>query len=611
MIKKWFLFAFMGGILLGASALAQAPSLNQVAYGIEGDIRVEYPEGWEATAYGFGAISLTSGDTTRYPYPPDYVYASIQYYTPDSWGGDPYEGLVANERSIADYDPQYLIEETTFDGQEGILAVGSFSDSMYGSFIRKLPDGSAVQMTFSLPPNGLEDQRETLTAIFNSVQVDPSGGFEAEFSRELPAGAEPSFVVDTGDVCDSPNGITISGFQSGEFRFYQPIVTEFGRLRGTTSAIPGTTITLQLLNPPAGASNLFLAAQRSGFEFTDYGFVLAEAAPGEALTYTFDNRPANYVIWMENGWSDDLSDSLQLSAICSDQPATNPEILDQFIRPDWPDADILAQGQVPPFTQNFEWPYGKMTLSLPIGWEADYGQNSAGESGPNDTSFFSTIPLNISVGEDWQARMTIYQPAALTANLQISADTLEEVLTQVQRFYFDFYQDGSYQPQPAQPITFNGWNAAQVDVSENGYRTRYIATTINDRTYLFEFYADELAFELLFPTFEAIAASIQFSTQDTAEIDCPGFNLPFTLQIGEQGIILPGDPNNLNSKPARPSLDASSIKVGSIPAGGVFTVLDGPICNHDIAWWYVDYNGVQGWTGEGQGNVYWAGPLGE
>jgi hypothetical protein len=33
--------------------------------------------------------------------------------------------------------------------------------------------------------------------------------------------------------------------------------------------------------------------------------------------------------------------------------------------------------------------------------------------------------------------------------------------------------------------------------------------------------------------------------------------------------------------------------------------LAGPVCGENLAWWQVDYNGLVGWTAEGQGNEYW------
>ena len=67
--------------------------------------------------------------------------------------------------------------------------------------------------------------------------------------------------------------------------------------------------------------------------------------------------------------------------------------------------------------------------------------------------------------------------------------------------------------------------------------------------------------------------------------------------------MLPGRSNNLRSTPP------SGTIMTTIPAGGVFAILDGPTCtNNGIAWWKVNYNGAVGWTAEGQFNVYWLEP---
>jgi hypothetical protein len=82
---------------------------------------------------------------------------------------------------------------------------------------------------------------------------------------------------------------------------------------------------------------------------------------------------------------------------------------------------------------------------------------------------------------------------------------------------------------------------------------------------------------------------------------CPGA-LPSRLIIGERGSVLPDGPNRVRVGPA-------GAVIGKIPEGQSFAVLAGPRCtsNH-IAWWKVDYNGLVGWTPEGQGINYWLEP---
>lgn len=84
---------------------------------------------------------------------------------------------------------------------------------------------------------------------------------------------------------------------------------------------------------------------------------------------------------------------------------------------------------------------------------------------------------------------------------------------------------------------------------------------------------------------------------------CPGAPPPM-LVIGQQGEVTPGTPNNVRADPAR-----SGEKVGEIPGGARFEVLDGPVCADGFAWWQVDYNGLIGWTVEGSGDDYFVLPV--
>jgi len=77
------------------------------------------------------------------------------------------------------------------------------------------------------------------------------------------------------------------------------------------------------------------------------------------------------------------------------------------------------------------------------------------------------------------------------------------------------------------------------------------------------------------------------------------------LAVSGLGRVLPGLPNALRSLPGRGS---NSVVLGEIPAGAVFTVMAGPQCLEGIYWWQVNYNGLLGWTGEGQGASYWLEP---
>jgi len=109
-------------------------------------------------------------------------------------------------------------------------------------------------------------------------------------------------------------------------------------------------------------------------------------------------------------------------------------------------------------------------------------------------------------------------------------------------------------------------------------------------------------FILLFALIVAFAAVNVSSTQ--AQTYC--MSVGSRLYAGVQAMVTPGLPNVLRAEPVQGNGNAI---LAYIPAGGVFTVMNGPACNGGITWWQVSYNGVIGWTPEGQWNTYWAEPI--
>lgn len=86
---------------------------------------------------------------------------------------------------------------------------------------------------------------------------------------------------------------------------------------------------------------------------------------------------------------------------------------------------------------------------------------------------------------------------------------------------------------------------------------------------------------------------------------CPA-SPPPRLYAGMQARITPGLPNNLRNAPS-----STATAIGQIPAGGIFTVLSGPVCGAEgWSYWRVQYGGLIGWTAEGDGGTYWIEPLG-
>jgi serine/threonine protein kinase len=89
-------------------------------------------------------------------------------------------------------------------------------------------------------------------------------------------------------------------------------------------------------------------------------------------------------------------------------------------------------------------------------------------------------------------------------------------------------------------------------------------------------------------------------------INCPGAS-PSRLYAGISGRVAPtgGGANRFREQP-----NLTSEVVGTIPEGGAFRVLEGPLCNAGYIWYRVDYRGSVGWTVEGVPDEYWLEPLG-
>ncbi len=85
---------------------------------------------------------------------------------------------------------------------------------------------------------------------------------------------------------------------------------------------------------------------------------------------------------------------------------------------------------------------------------------------------------------------------------------------------------------------------------------------------------------------------------------CPGAATP-RMFVGAEGVVTPGLRNNVRERP-----DRQARNLFDIPPGGLFEVLDGPVCEDGLFWWQVDYYGSIGWTAEGYPGDYWLEPVG-
>jgi hypothetical protein len=109
------------------------------------------------------------------------------------------------------------------------------------------------------------------------------------------------------------------------------------------------------------------------------------------------------------------------------------------------------------------------------------------------------------------------------------------------------------------------------------------------------------------PTVEPGAAT---STPASATLDYTGRlvcadAMPTRLAAGIQARAVPdGVPSNIRREPS-----SSSDILGQVPAGGEFTILEGPGCAENMVWWHIDYDTLTGWIAEGQNGTYRLEPL--
>lgn len=87
---------------------------------------------------------------------------------------------------------------------------------------------------------------------------------------------------------------------------------------------------------------------------------------------------------------------------------------------------------------------------------------------------------------------------------------------------------------------------------------------------------------------------------------CPGSPSPARVASGMQGVVEPGGvPNRVR---AEPNIEAEVLT--QMPPGAFFIIVGGPECGPDdqLRWWQVSYNGLVGWTAEGEGDEYYIAP---
>ncbi|MBZ0278070.1 MAG: SH3 domain-containing protein, partial [Anaerolineae bacterium] len=97
-----------------------------------------------------------------------------------------------------------------------------------------------------------------------------------------------------------------------------------------------------------------------------------------------------------------------------------------------------------------------------------------------------------------------------------------------------------------------------------------------------------------------VSAVLALSSPTVAQGNC----LTPRLAVGGQGRVTPGTANRI-----RDAASTSGAQIGQIPAGGTFDVLEGPECVSGFLWWRVRYEGIEGWTVEGNTSDYFVEPV--
>jgi hypothetical protein len=130
-------------------------------------------------------------------------------------------------------------------------------------------------------------------------------------------------------------------------------------------------------------------------------------------------------------------------------------------------------------------------------------------------------------------------------------------------------------------ITGAGNAGRAVRVWRNG---QSIIVPGTDQQYVFEFVWGPTGWRTpAIPEYVAATTRPPTLTPDITPFTCPGALAP-RLMVGGKGFVLAGEPNNIRALPSR---QAQIIQ--TIPAGGVFTVLEGPRCGDGIVWCQVSY----------------------
>lgn len=76
------------------------------------------------------------------------------------------------------------------------------------------------------------------------------------------------------------------------------------------------------------------------------------------------------------------------------------------------------------------------------------------------------------------------------------------------------------------------------------------------------------------------------------------------VAVNTQAQVTTGSPNRVRADGTR-----QASEIGQIPPGALFSIIGGPKCADGILWWNINYDGLIGWTAEGEAGEYFIEPL--
>jgi alpha-2-macroglobulin len=108
--------------------------------------------------------------------------------------------------------------------------------------------------------------------------------------------------------------------------------------------------------------------------------------------------------------------------------------------------------------------------------------------------------------------------------------------------------------------------------------------------------------------YDMLHISDQGPSTEAIQLTCSGAP-PTRLDVGDEAIVLPDDPQPINVR-QRPSLDAEVVL--KAPVNTPMAIIDGPICADKFVWWQVRLNNdtTTGWVAEGTPQSYFIGKPG-